>query len=238
MDNKNIFEKDKFSGKKIAYYAVLTVSVLIIALISFLSYKSVQNSLADEKIDNEVTENTDTVDNNVEKIAKDESEQELTVQLPEETETNKIVTEQPKTEQPVVETKKYVMPLEGEITTPFSLETPVYSVTLKDWRIHDGIDISANIGTNVVAVNDGVIEEITSDDLFGIVVTIKHTDGKKSTYSNLADNIELEKGQIINRGDIVGTVGDTAISEISDGPHLHFEMSENGNKIDPLTVIK
>ena len=111
-------------------------------------------------------------------------------------------------------------------------------MTLKDWRIHDGIDISADLGSNVVAVNDGVVEKITSDDLFGIVVTIKHTDGKKSTYSNLADDIELEEGQIINRGDIIGTVGDTAISEISDGPHLHFEMSDNGNKIDPLTVIK
>ena len=61
---------------------------------------------------------------------------------------------------------------------------------------------------------------------------------RSSTYANLEDSVELEQGQIINRGDIVGKVGNTAVYEISDGPHLHFEMSENGEKIDPTAVIE
>ena len=46
------------------------------------------------------------------------------------------------------------------------------------------------------------------------------------------------ESKIINQGDIVGKIGETAVFEISEGPHLHFEMSENGKKIDPLSIIK
>ena len=236
MDNKNIFENNKFSSKKIVYYVVLTVSILIIAAISFFSYKSIQNSLSNEKIENEVTDKIDTVDSNVNDVT-EKTEENVSTNLETEKETV-AKTETPKQPTPTVDAKAYIMPLKGEMVTPFSIDTPIYSQTLKDWRMHDGIDISADLGTNVVAVNDGAVERIFSDDLFGMVVVIKHTDGKKSTYSNLADNIEREEGQIINQGDIVGTVGNTAICEISDGPHLHFEMSENGKKIDPLSVIK
>ena len=229
MERKNIFDRDKSSGKKLTYYIVLGICVLVIGAASFLSYKSIQNALNDKKTP-DTPPVTDKVDSNVDNVKETESKKD---------DVTEEKTEQPEEkEQPVVETKAYVRPVSGEITVGFSLETPVYSATLKDWRIHDGIDIAADLGTNVVAVNDGVVESIESDDLFGVVVTIKHTDGKKSTYANLEDSVELEQGQIINRGDIVGKVGNTAVYEISDGPHLHFEMSENGEKIDPTAVIE
>lgn len=236
MERKNIFDRDKSSGKKLTYYIVLGICVLVIGAASFLSYKSIQNALNDKKTP-DTPPVTDKVDSDVDNVKETESKKddvtEEKTQQPEE-ETQPPVEEK----QPVVETKAYVRPVSGEIMVGFSLETPVYSATLKDWRIHDGIDIAADLGTNVVAVNDGVVEAIESDDLFGVVVTIKHTDGKKSTYANLEDSVELEQGQIINRGDIVGKVGNTAVYEISDGPHLHFEMSENGEKIDPTAVIE
>lgn len=242
MERKNIFDNEKSGGRKLTYYIVLGICVLVIGAASFLSYKSIQNALNKDDTP-ELPPAGDTVDNDVDDITEtDTPEQDVTETekkeegITDDKSQENTVQEQDK--QPVVETKSYVMPVEGEITVGFSLETPVYSTTLKDWRIHDGIDIAADLGTNVVAVNDGVVESIESDDLFGIVVTIKHTDGKKSVYANLEDSVELEQGQIINRSDIVGKVGNTAIYEISDGPHLHFEMSENGEKIDPTSVIK
>lgn len=235
MDKKNIFER-KTGGKKTTYYIVMTVCVLAIAAISFISYKSVQNSLSNKKIENAV-DNVDKVDTNVENI-NDTNKQETLIEEPvdnQETEPS----EQMSAPAAKVETKPYIMPVkDAEIKVKFSLTVPVYSQTLKDWRIHDGIDISAKLGDNVLAVNDGAVESIENDDLYGITVVIKHTDGKKSTYCNLADDVELEQGQIINQGDIVGKIGQTAVFEISEGPHLHFEMSENGKKIDPLSIIK
>lgn len=235
MDNKNIFEKNKFSGKKRTYYIILVLGILAIALISFFSYKSIQNSLADERIDN-VTDNTDMVDRNLTDVK--ETPKVENTEIKEHEPAPEIEPEPESTPQPAVESKAYIMPVDGEISTNFSLKTPVYSKTLKDWRIHDGVDILAELGADVVAVNDGAVEKISSDDLFGITVIIKHTDGTKSTYSNLEDSVELEEGQIINRGDKIGKIGKTAVCEIADGPHLHFEMSLNGEKIDPMSVIK
>lgn len=230
MESKNIFEKS--SSKRIIYYVAVALCIVAVGVLSVLSLKSQKQQTTPEQ--KTKTDTSDTV--NVPKTdvkeqePEPQSEQQETATTPEpQTDTQK------QTES--VSIKPYVMPLEGEVTAVFSLETPIYSTTLEDWRMHDGIDISAAIGTDVVAVNDGVVEEIYNDDLFGITVVIRHTDGKKSTYCNLEDSVELEKGQIIKQKDIVGKVGNTAVFEMSDGDHLHFEMSENGKKIDPIAVI-
>ena len=233
MDNKNIFDKKKAPLKKSAYYIIMGVCVAVIGAASFISYKSIQNAIADTKIENtpEIIDKVDTTLDNV--PTEPEPDPEPEPQAPSEPADTKP---QP---QPVIESKAYIMPISsGEVTLGFSITKPVYSKTLNDWRVHDGIDISATLGQNVVAVNDGAVEKIINDDIFGFTVVIKHTDGKKSTYCNLEDSIELEEGQLINQGDIVGKVGNTAIFEISEPPHLHFEMSANGKKIDPMSVIK
>ncbi len=228
MERKNIFDGDKPSGKRVTYYIVLGICVLVIGIASFLSYKSIQNAV------NKPEQQTADLDESDRDAAQTEAPK-TDVKEPEKKPEPETTEPEP---QPEVEAKAYKMPLDGDITTGFSLDTPVYSVTLRDWRIHDGIDIAADVGSNVFAVNDGVVESIKTDDMFGVTVILRHTDGKKSMYSNLEDSVELEEGQIINRGDIVGKVGQTAIYELSDGPHLHFEMSADGEKIDPASVIK
>jgi murein DD-endopeptidase MepM/ murein hydrolase activator NlpD len=203
--------------------------VAVIALISVLSYTSASDSKKTEK------PQTQTEDANVKKddVVKEPEPPEIPV-----TQTEDAPQEAPEKKPEVtVKAKPYIMPAEGKITVSFSLTEPVYSKTLDDWRIHDGIDIEADIGSEVVAVNDGAVEEIRADDLFGVTVVIKDTDGKRSVYSNLEDSVELEEGQLISQGDIVGRVGESAVYEISDGPHLHFEMSDNGQKIDPTDIL-
>lgn len=231
MDSKNIFERS--SGKKIVYYVVAGVCVAVIALISVLSYNSMSGGKKEEK------PQTGTEDANVKKddVVKDSLPQ--TVPPADTQEQTDTSAQQAPAQKPAVtvKAKPYIMPAEGKITVSFSLTTPVYSKTLDDWRIHDGIDIEADVGSEVVAVNDGAVEEIRADDLFGVTVVIKHTDGKRSTYSNLEDSVELEEGQLISQGDIVGKVGESAVYEMSDGPHLHFELSENGQKLDPTDIL-
>lgn len=231
MDNKNIFDKKRSNGKKAVYYILMGVCVLIIAAAAFISYNSIQDAVNSKQPEKEpqVIDPVDTTKDDV----KDKTPEVKPEPLPE-TEPHQI-----ENNIPVTESKAYIMPVEnGEVCVDFSTSTPIYSKTLKDWRIHDGVDISANIGTNVVCVNDGAVEKIESNDLYGITVTVKHTDGKKSVYSNLEDSVELEEGQLINQGDIIGKVGESALYEIAEGPHLHFEMSDNGNKIDPMKIIK
>lgn len=236
MERKNIFDKNKIDRKKVTYYVIMVVCIAAITAISFISYRSVQNALSENKIDNN-PDNVDKVDTDVENVKKDDQiNEDLPENQPDENMSSTPSSENSETSENT--SKAYIMPITGEITNGFSLTSPIYSKTLKDWRIHDGIDISGKIGDSVKCVNDGAIESIKSDDLYGITVVVKHTDGKKSIYCNLDDSIELEEGQIIYQGDIVGKIGKSAVFEISDGPHLHFEISQNGKKVDPLNIIK
>ncbi len=229
MDNKNIFEKSRSSRKKVTYYIVAVLCIGAIALVSYLSYQTLNKPA--EQPEPEVSDPVDTTKTDV--VEQKQPAPEPTPEPEKETPVQNTVPEV------TVSQKPYVMPVkDGSISAAFSLEVPVYSQTLGDWRIHDGIDIAAPLGTEVVAVNDGVVESIECNDLYGITVVLKHTDGKKTTYSNLEDSIELEQGQVIEQGNIVGKIGQTAVFEIAEGPHLHFEMSQNGQKIDPAKVIQ
>jgi len=225
MDNKNIFEKSRSPRKKVTYYIVAAACIGAIAFAAYLSYQSL--NVKPPEPEPEVTDPVDTTKTDVVEQKDPEPEPE-----PE------PAPEPQPTPEVTISQKPYIMPVkDASITVAFSIDVPVYSQTLGDWRVHDGIDLSAPLGTEVVAVNDGIVESIECHDLYGITVVLKHTDGKKTTYSNLEDSIELEEGQVIEQGNVVGKIGSTAVFEIAEGPHLHFEMSQNGKKIDPAAVI-
>lgn len=128
-------------------------------------------------------------------------------------------------------------PVKGEIERRYSVETLAYDVTMKDWRTHDGVDVLADKGTVVRAASDGTVESITQDDLYGTTVTIDHGNGLKSTYSNLADKPTVKQGDSVGAGDVIGSVGDTALCEVGQGSHVHIAMSKDGNSVDPTKYL-
>ncbi len=131
-----------------------------------------------------------------------------------------------------------IYPVSGEIITPHSEENLIYSKTLDDWRTHTGIDIKSIIGTEVVAADDGIIEDIYTDELMGITIVIDHLNGLKSIYSNLSTSTVVGKGNEIKRGEVISAVGDSAISETAQVGHLHFELYDDGKAIDPLSLLE
>ena len=131
-----------------------------------------------------------------------------------------------------------VSPVVGEITKSHSIDTPVFSNTLNEWRVHTGIDISADEGAEVYCAADGVVTKVYSDPLFGRSVEVTHDGGIVSIYSNLASqDITVKEGQSIKSGDVIGKVGDTSLSELADEPHLHFSVNVNGVSVNPLDYI-
>ena len=131
----------------------------------------------------------------------------------------------------------WVWPVRGEIERKYAVETLAYDVTMKDWRTHDGIDVLADKGTVVRAASDGTVESITQDDLYGTTVTIDHSNGLKSTYSNLADKPTIKQGDTVSSGDVIGSVGATALCEVGQGSHVHIAMSKDGNSVDPTEYL-
>ncbi len=236
MSKKEFFEKSAKFFKKRGYYIVLSLCILTIGAISFVSYKSAQNIWGDTELEQDVPDVDDVAVPKTGVV--DDTQPATEVQQDTTTQPETTAADDSQKTEPIVEQKAYKMPVSGNIILGFSLENPVYSNTLKDWRIHTGIDIAAEVGTLVKAANDGVVEEIIEDDLLGITVVIKHTDGKKSSYSNLDPELSVEQGQVINRSDTIGKVGQSSIIEISDAPHLHFEMSQDGKQLDPTEICE
>ncbi len=133
----------------------------------------------------------------------------------------------------------YLAPATGVVVKHHDDSLPVYSVTMNDWRVHEGIDIATSEGADVLATARGTVSLIWSDPLMGECISIDHGNGVTSTYKNLSKEMAegITQGAKVTAGQKLGTVGGTAMIESADSAHLHFEMEYNGEKVDPVTYI-
>lgn len=134
--------------------------------------------------------------------------------------------------------KSFIMPIEGNIINKFSNGELVKNKTLNDWRTHNGIDIACKINDSVKAVSSGTIKDVYESPMWGTVVELELSDKTVCVYSNLNKNPNVKKGQKVNVGDLIGTVGKTAAAESTEQEHLHFEMMKDNKYIDPLSIIQ
>ena len=135
---------------------------------------------------------------------------------------------------------KFIRPCNGFVSKAHSVDVPVYSPTMSDYRTHTGIDIVGDLGTEIYCVNGGIVTDIYDDDLYGTTVEIRNRSGYTMKYSNLMPTLSagIEIGTIIKTGDPVGGIGETAICEVVETPHLHLEIyDEDGNPVDPEDLI-
>jgi murein DD-endopeptidase MepM/ murein hydrolase activator NlpD len=200
--------------KSKGYYMVLGLCILTVGTVSVLSYRSAQRKLSQTPLEN----GTKGVEKVKENVPDDRTEAEKT---PAKTK-----------EQAQAAAPEYTAPIKGEIIAQFSPTQPLYSYTLKDWRTHSGIDIAAAAGTEIQNVCEGAVESAQKDDLTGNTVVVRHTDGKISRYSSLGE-IKVKEGQVLKKGDIIGTVGRSMLLECSETDHLHYELWQDDAPVDP-----
>jgi murein DD-endopeptidase MepM/ murein hydrolase activator NlpD len=105
---------------------------------------------------------------------------------------------------------------------------------------HSGADLLANVGTSVRAIGDGTVAFAANQGNYGNLVVINHQQGYQTRYAQLA-KINVKVGQVIKRGTVVGTVGQTG-SPSTAQPHLHFEVRTNSKlgwvAEDPIALIR
>lgn len=129
-------------------------------------------------------------------------------------------------------------PVQGEISKKYAKDNLVYSETLQEWTTHLGIDIKADKTTVVKAAEKGKVKTIKNDPRYGLSIIIEHEDGYETLYANLLTSEFVQVGEEVKKGQSIGTVGNSATFEIADDAHLHFEISKNGENIDPTGIIK
>jgi murein DD-endopeptidase MepM/ murein hydrolase activator NlpD len=131
-----------------------------------------------------------------------------------------------------------IMPVSGQVIRPYSADELIYSQTLREWTTHTGIDIKGTLGEEVRAALDGVVESIVEDSLQGIVITLAHENDLKTVYTGLSTGDMVKMGQSVEIGQVISGVGRTAAFEITDDPHLHFEVLLKGQHQDPFNYLK
>ena len=128
------------------------------------------------------------------------------------------------------------LPTAGKLTQKHSTDVQVFSPTLKEYRVHLGVDIACAANAPVCAAADGTGAQIWEDPLMGWCIALNHAGDCVTVYKNLAKDMAdgLEVGSTVLQGQLLGQVGDSAMIEVAQDPHLHMEMTVKGLQVDPL----
>ena len=228
MNNENKTNTNK--KLKIAYAFTFIIAIAALMFTKISSEKSLGNI---SSLENSTTEKQITT----EKIVIEETVRQNLTNIPdtrESTENNKE-TEKDNYNKPYKD--YYCLPFGNQIIKDYSNMNPVYSKTLGDWRTHNGIDFSGEAGGAVVAISCGEVISIYEDTLFGTCVLIDHGNGVTAKYCGLnKDTLNVKEHSSVNSEDIIGYLGEIPC-EKQEGAHLHFEITHNGELVEPLELM-
>lgn len=128
------------------------------------------------------------------------------------------------------------LPVSGALSAQHSENELVWSDTMRDYRVHLGVDIATEAGAPVYAAADGVVAQVFEDVKMGYCISIKHGDDTYTIYRNLSETPAqgIVAGAAVKAGQLIGSVGNSAMVEIGEDPHLHLEMTVAGAYVDPL----
>lgn len=151
---------------------------------------------------------------------------------------SKPTSEVEKTKEETTVELSFEKPVEGDVVREFAMNNLIYSETLQEWTTHTGIDIKAEKTTVVKAAEAGTVKTIKNDPRYGLTIIVEHANGFQTVYSNLLTSEFVVEGEKVEKGQSLGTVGNTAAFEIADEAHLHFEIIKDSAHVDPNIYIK
>lgn len=216
----------KKKKKNSSVYIAICSCALIVAIVGYAGRLSMEE--AEEENISEIAEVTPSPE-----VAETSQNAEVIVAKEEPVEEKPEKTVEKKEPETVV----FMAPVSGKVIEEFSGDDLVYNEALKDWRAHSGVDFDASLGDEVKASAKGVVTEVFDSNM-GRCVIIDHQNGFKTMYANLEENTKVNEGDEILAGEVVGTVGNTALGDITDLEHVHFEMMKDGENVNPIDYLE
>lgn len=125
----------------------------------------------------------------------------------------------------------------GTIGMGYAEDELIYHKTLQQWQTHQSIDYLAPAGTEVVAAYDGEVLSVENTMLEGVIITIQHEQNLITKYASLDETTAVKKGDKVTKGQVIGKVGTTAMNEVEEGPHVHFEVWLKDALVDPTNYL-
>ena len=259
-------KKNKMNSNTLIYISGGVLAVAIIAfIITFVVYSNRLNSNSSGILGTDYLSSTE--DNTVGNTAEASSEIGKTVEESKnETSNESTMKEQPENEYKDVDNKdnttkqtissttkksdkkeekkvekepEFASPLDNtEVIKDYARDNLVYSETLKEWVTHLGVDLKAEKAAVVKAAEEGTVKAIKNDPRYGLTIIIEHNKNYQTLYANLLTTEFVSEGEKVKKGQTIGTVGDTAVYEIVDDSHLHFELIKHGENQNPVDYIK
>ena len=227
--------------KNKVFYITLSLSLIVLLAATFIIFGLLkQDSNPTQPIN--IIENNDSYNGQTPEWENNES-----VNISDDTQANTPVTDQKddknneETEPKVSDEETsvyYQAPASCSIGQEYSGSIPVFSETLQDWRLHQGVDYCSDDPVAVFAAADGMIEDVYTDGLMGQSVVILHKDGVRTLYQSLAEDVNVTKGEEVPSGDKIGYSGTSASAETVTGCHLHFAVIKDGKYCDPAEFIE
>ena len=134
---------------------------------------------------------------------------------------------------------EFINPTGGAMVSDFSIEVPVFSVTMEDYRTHNGVDIFVSNGERILAAAEGTVKDIWEDPMMGSCISISHGGGAETIYKNVSNEFPdgITVGAKVSGGTLIAVGGESALAEISEEPHVHFELKINGEYVNPCEYI-
>ncbi len=270
MEFKDKNNKKRNFIKKEGFYVILFVCLCIVATFAAVtSRRRAAEDGIDSAINSEINTPSDSVVNDTvfndktmidnalevkkddEELVQNDSEEvkdDVEIDTVQEQTTDEVVTQESQTVAVTSNNaQSFINPVEGTLARAYS-EVPVFWNTTETNRPNFGVDIAADLDTDVVAVLDGEVKDISQDTQDGVKVVLYHSqNGLRTVYSNLSKDLNLNVGDKIKQGDVVGKVGATTVRAACEeygNNFLHFEVMKGSDEdvqyssLDPLDYVK
>jgi murein DD-endopeptidase MepM/ murein hydrolase activator NlpD len=249
---KNLYKKFLDFIDKKGFYLTLFVCIISIgATIIMVSEKNIKKSRMDNALQNH--NNVQTEQKNIlptqknssaspksapkQQIVKSQTQSQRKKITVSKTKVRKQIKTKPRAKITSIGPLKLSYPVYGKIINNYSNNSLIFSKTLQEWTTHSGIDISSQKGEPVKAAADGTVKDVFEDPMNGTCITIEHRDGIVTTYSNLSSRTMVKIGQTVKRGTTISGIGSSANIESQEPSHLHFEVTKNGQQVDPKKYL-
>ena len=237
---KEKYEK-RSPKKNIAFYVSLALCIAAVAGAAWNTYGSIEENAEPYEESSQESSRAKTLEAANEVSGEKYEGSAIVVSVPEESsgeESIKLLTpSMPESKEPSESFAKVYKPVEkGDVIKKYSPKDPIQSLTMKDWRTHNGVDISAGQGTPVHAVLSGRVSSMYYDPMLGNVIVIESNGGYILRYCGVTNTSIAKEGNEVSAGETIGYIGEIP-SEIKDESHLHLEAEINGEYADPTILF-
>lgn len=245
--------KKKSNNK--GFYTAFGICLLAIAVAAIMTYSDVYNVFSPSKPEDSSTDlNSSDITINSEELTNETQakpyssepavseivalENEITKSANTVPETQTESEEQTENEEPQTNqsTAPNIYPSSKNVIKEYSNENPVYSVTLNDWRVHDGTDFAAEKGSIVRSITDGTVKEIYNDQALGTTMVIDHGDFE-AYYCGLGDTTLVNPGDSVAMAQDIGSIKSVPC-ELLEQDHLHLAIKKDNAFVNPMTILQ